>query len=497
MATRYTPPGSFKSPAVFRQRLQEIDPDFWCDDQVESDGPLAQPLNIAGQQASNRFAIQPMEGWDGERDGSPTEHTRRRWRRFGESGAGLIWGGEAIAVQPDGRANPNQLFINPSSDNVRNLAELREALVVAHQAKFGLSRCPLIGLQLTHSGRFARPNGPRLEPKIAYRHPLYNQKYGLSPDHPLLSDRDLEEIHSNFIFAARVAQAAGFDFVDLKCCHAYLLHELLSAYHRPGPYGGDLWNRTRFLRELIAGVQSECPGLLIGVRLGVTDLPPFAAAADGVGQPLEYAPHLPWQLGFGMAADDPLQVDWQEPTQLLTWLQEWGVSLLNCSVGTPYGSPHVQRPAAYPPSDGYWPPVDPLVSVWRQIRAVRHVKSQFPNLVVVGSGYSYLQDYLPHVAQAEVRGGHVDLVGLGRMVLSYPELPADVLAGKALQRKRICRTFSDCTTGPRNHLISGCFPLDDYYKQMPIAAEVKEKRRATMERLMSASEETEEEHGFK
>ncbi len=491
MATRYTPPGSFKSPREFRQRLHEIDSEFGCDDQVEADGPLAGPLTVAGRQISNRFAIQPMEGWDGQADGAPTDHTRRRWRRFGESGAGLIWGGEAIAVQHDGRANPNQLFINPASDNLRHMSDLRATLVAAHQAKFGVSSCPLIGLQLTHSGRFSRPNGEGLEPKIAYHHPLYNQKYRLPADYPVLSDSELERIRDAFVQAARVAQAAGFDFVDLKCCHAYLLHELLSAYTRSGPYGGDLVNRTRFLRELILGVQTECPGLLIGVRLGVTDLPPYMADEHGVGRPLDYRDHLPWQLGFGMSADDPQTPDWTEPCQLLSWLQAWGVALINLSVGTPYGSAHVQRPAAYPPSDGYWPPVDPLVSVWRQIQTVRHVKSLFPNMVLVGSGYSYLQDYLPHVAQHEVRAGHVDLVGLGRMVLSYPELPADVLAGRILQRKRICRTFSDCTTGPRNHLISGCFPLDDYYKQMPIAAQVKEKRRATMERFLTSPDAVE------
>ncbi len=491
MATRYTPPGSFKSPREFRQRLHEINLEFGCDDHIEADGPLAESLTVAGRQVSNRFAIQPMEGWDGQADGAPTDHTRRRWRRFGESGAGLIWGGEAIAVQHDGRANPNQLFINPASDNVRHMADLRDTLVAAHQAKFGVSSCPLIGLQLTHSGRFSRPNGERLEPKIVYHHPLYNQKYRLPDDYPVLRDSELEQIRDAFVQAARVAQAAGFDFVDLKCCHAYLLHELLSAYTRPGPYGGDLANRTRFLRELISGVQAECPGLVIGVRLGITDLPPYVADKNGVGQPLDYHAHLPWQLGFGMSADDPQRPDWTEPCQLLSWLQAWGVALINLSVGTPYGSAHVQRPAAYPPSDGYWPPVDPLVSVWRQMQAVRHVKSLFPNMVLVGSGYSYLQDYLPHVAQHEVRCGHVDLVGLGRMVLSYPELPADVLAGRPLQRKRICRTFSDCTTGPRNHLISGCFPLDEYYKQMPIAAQVKEKRRATMERFLTSPDAVE------
>ena len=85
----------------------------------------------------------------------------------------------------------------------------------------------------------------------------------------------------------------------------------------------------------------------------------------------------------------------------------------------------------------------------------------------MSSGYSYLQEFLPHVAQACVREGWFDAVGLGRMVLSYPELPADVLAGRPLARKQICRTFSDCTTAPRNGLVSGCYPLDPFYRERP------------------------------
>jgi 2,4-dienoyl-CoA reductase-like NADH-dependent reductase (Old Yellow Enzyme family) len=118
----------------------------------------------------------------------------------------------------------------------------------------------------------------------------------------------------------------------------------------------------------------------------------------------------------------------------------------------------------YPPSDGYLPPEDPLVGVSRQMEATRKLKRRFPNLIFVGTGYSYLQDFLPHVAQAAVRDGWADLVGLGRMVLSYPELLWHASEGQEIQRKRICRTFSDCTTAPRKGLPSGCYPLDSHYK---------------------------------
>ena len=85
-----------------------------------------------------------------------------------------------------------------------------------------------------------------------------------------------------------------------------------------------------------------------------------------------------------------------------------------------------------------------------------------------------LDEWLPHVAQYNVRNKLTDFVGLGRMVLSYPEMPSDVLAGKQMDRKRICRTFSDCTTGPRTGLISGCYPLDAFYKERPEALTLKE-----------------------
>lgn len=495
MSLRFSPPGSFKSAEDFQAQLQDIDPSFSCDKAIFAAGPLSQPIHLhalggastLNRTIGNRFAIHPMEGWDGTLDGRPSEHTLRRWKRFGQSGAKLIWGGEAVAVRPDGRANPNQLFHDASTDNVAKFTQLREQILAGHLESFSgqpdATNDLVIGLQLTHSGRFSKPNGPKFEPKIAFHHPLYSQKFHTPDDLAVLTDDELKHIRDGFILAAKSAQAAGFDFVDIKCCHGYLLHELLSARTRSGSYGGDWNNRTRMFVEIVEGIQSECPGLEIGTRLGLTDLPPFVAGENGTGRCLSFDNLLPYELGFGMEASDPLQPDFDEPFQFLRLLQEYKIRLVNISIGTPYSSPHLQRPATYPPSDGYLPPVDPLLSVFRQLQAVRLVKQQFEDLILVGSGYSYLQDYLPHVAQYEVSKQHTDLVGLGRMVLSYPELPLDVLAGKELARKKICRTFSDCTTGPRNQIISGCFPLDPHYKLMPEARQIKELRRETARRL--------------
>ncbi len=207
---------------------------------------------------------------------------------------------------------------------------------------------------------------------------------------------------------------------------------------------------------------------MIGVRLSVFDTIPYRSGRE-VGEPMPHDGLLPYQYGFGIDAEDPSQIDLTEPIQLLGVLRDLGVAAVNLSCGSPYYNPHVQRPAYFPPSDGYLPPEDPLVGAWRQIDATRRCKQATPDLPIVGTGYSCLQDYLPHVAQAVVREGWADSVGLGRMVLSYPELPADTLATGAMVRRRICRTFSDCTTAPRNGLPSGCFPLDAYYKALPAA----------------------------
>jgi NADPH2 dehydrogenase len=423
-----------------------------------------------GLQAGNRFCIQPMEGWDGTPSGAPTALTRRRWVRFGQSGAKLIWGGEAVAVSPEGRANPNQLSIDEST--VDALARLRRSLVEAHAAACGRTDDLVVGLQLTHSGRFARPRAKeRLEPTILYHHPLLDRRLGIVPDHPLLDDAGIERLAERFVEAAVLAKAAGFDFVDVKHCHGYLGHEFLSARARSGPYGGSFENRTRFLRTVIEGIRTRAPGLAIGVRVSIFDTVPFRTGAGGVGEPESTSG--PYDCGFGADPDDPCRLQLEEPIRLLALLEALCVRLVNVTAGSPYYNPHVQRPALFPPSDGYRPPEDPLVGVARQVAVVALLKRRFPGLVMVGSAYSYLQEWLPAVARGVLSQGGADFIGLGRMALSYPELPADVLAGRPLQRHRICRTFSDCTTAPRSGLVSGCYPLDAFYRARPEAAQLK------------------------
>ena len=246
----------------------------------------------------------------------------------------------------------------------------------------------------------------------------------------------------------------------MKACHGYLGHEFLSAYGRPGRYGGDLVGRTQFLRSIIDGIRGRAPGLGVALRLSLFDLVPFVAGEDGVGVPETGGEYLYAFGGDGTG----LGYDLTETHALLNAMQMLGVGLVCATAGSPYYVPHAQRPAYFPPSDGYQPPEDPLVGVARMIAATAEVTNHHPEIRVVGAGLSYLQEWLPNVGQAMVAGGSADAVGLGRMILSYPHMPADVLAGRELDRRLLCRTFSDCTTAPRNGLVSGCYPLDDFYK---------------------------------
>jgi 2,4-dienoyl-CoA reductase-like NADH-dependent reductase (Old Yellow Enzyme family) len=457
---------TLKTAAAFRERIAALGIDLPFDEELAMGeaSPLGQSFRRASGTVGNRFAILPMEGWDGELDGRPSELTRRRWRHFGASGAKLIWGGEAVAVRHDGRANPNQLLLNEQT--LADIASLREELIAVHREKFAQTDDLLVGLQLTHSGRFSRPNEKRrIEPRIVYRHPCLDRRFGISDDRPVLTDDEIAALVEDFVCASRLAQRAGFAFVDIKHCHGYLGHEFLSAIDRPGRYGGSLENRTRFLRDIVAGIRAEAPALEIAVRVSAFDFRPFEPGPDGTGVPMSAAE--PYRLAFGADTQRGLTVDLRETDEFFATLEQLGIELVCTSAGSPYYNPHILRPATFPPSDGYQSPEDPLVGVARQIAATAWLKARHPRLTVVGSGYTYLQEWLPHVAQRVVRDGGVDFIGIGRMVLAYPEFPADVLASRPLARKRLCRTFSDCTTAPRNGLVSGCYPLDPFYKDRP------------------------------
>jgi 2,4-dienoyl-CoA reductase-like NADH-dependent reductase (Old Yellow Enzyme family) len=347
------------------------------------------------------------------------------------------------------------------------LARLVRDCREAHRRAWGDDSDLLLGLQLTHSGRYSWPRAlrvqadPLLDPST-----IADRSSGRCVDasDPIVSDDELARLVDHYARAARVAAEAGFDFVDIKQCHRYLLNELLAAKNRPGRYGGPLENRTRLAREVFQAIRSEVPRLLLASRINVYDGIPFQRPDDGVGRPVSFS--IPVRTAFGVDERDPLSPDLTEPLSWISEMTRLGVCLVNVSLGNPYTSPHLLRPFEYPPPDGYEPPEHPLIGVDRHFRLTAQVQEQFPALPVVGSGYSYLQEFLPMAGAANVRDGRVTFVGFGRASLAQPDLPRQLREKGKPDRRRICRTFSYCTALMRSkhnawgQLATGCPPFD-------------------------------------
>ena len=422
---------------------------------------LVSPTTIRERNVGNRLAVQPMEGCDGELDGLPGELTFRRWERFGGGGAKLIWG-EATAVTPEARANPRQLLIDERTAPA--LGELLTRTRRAHKLRFGRDDDLIVGLQLTHSGRFSYA-----KPLIAHHAPTLDAVKGIPADHPVITDSYLEELEDAYMRAANLAASAGFDFVDIKQCHGYLLNELLACRDRSGAYGGDFEGRTRFVRDVVGKIRAKLgSALMIASRVNVFDGPPFEKSVDGIGRSLADGEY---RWAFGTNPQRPTEADLDEPLRLIGTLRELGVSLVNVTMGSPYWNPHIGRPFERPPVDGYWPPEHPLVGVARHFRLTAEVKRAFPALAVVGSGYSWLRHYAAVAGEANVRAGGVSIVGLGRGAIAYPDFAADLMERGEMVDRKSCIGVSYCTALMRaknNYLGQfpvGCVPRDPLFAE--------------------------------
>lgn len=399
--------------------------------------PLARPVRIGDRTAPNRLAVQPMEGCDGTLDGRPDTLTLRRYLRFAAGGAGLLWF-EATAIAPEARANPRQLLLTDKT--AASFERLRETALAEGRRVNGSDYRPFTVLQLAHSGRYSRPVD-RPAPIIAHHDGLLDGTMGIPNDHALISDTELDRLQDTYVAAARLATQAGYDGVDIKACHRYLISELLAAHTREGRYGGSFENRTRFLLETVRRVKSEVPGVRITLRLNVYDGHPY-----------------PW--GWGVSRDDPGVPDLSEPLRLIGLLQEAGVTLVNVTAGNPYFTPHINRPFDQNVIGGYTPEEHPLAGVVRIIDLARQVKEAAPDLVVLGSGYSWLRQYVGQVAAAVLARGGADMIGLGRLSFAYPDFARDLLARGELDTSRVCITCSRCTQIMRDHGRTGCVPFD-------------------------------------
>jgi 2,4-dienoyl-CoA reductase (NADPH2) len=396
---------------------------------------LGEGLTLGQRTIPNRLVVQPMEGFDGVNQGEPGELTFRRYLRYAKGGAGIIWF-EATAILPEARTNPQQLVLN--SETVDAFARLVDATKEAAWAEFRHE--PFCILQLTHSGRFSKPAGQR-QPIIAVHDRVFDAVVGVDAAYPVLTDEELEWIRDTFGEASRLAYQAGFDGVDIKACHRYLLSELLAAKERTGLYGGSYERRTGLLKEIVALVKNSLPTLTVAVRLNATDLVDTANS-------------------WGVSPEHPGRPDLGEPLRLVTDLAELGVGLLNITAGTPYYNPHVNRPYDQPVKNGYAAPEHPLQGVDRLFNLAAAIQTHLPAVPVVGSGYSWLRQFGGAAAAYNLSHGRHQLAGFGRQAFAYPGFARDLLSGEGMRPEKTCITCSKCSQLMQVGSSTGCVVRD-------------------------------------
>ena len=431
---------AFRNSDELRAKAEELGLEF---PYAEDVSPLLGPAALAGRRPPNRLAVLPMECADADPAGAPTAPTFRRYERYAAGGSGLIWF-EATAVRPDGRSNPHQLMLtDETEDAFKKLVGLtREAAA----REWGAAHEPLLVLQLTHSGRFAKPAG-KPAPLIAHRSPFLDPLHDLPADYPLLTDEALAGIQDDFVNAADLAASAGFDGVDIKACHGYLVSELLASHTRNGSrYGGTFENRSRFLVETVRRIRQEVPRLLLTSRLSAADMVPFP-------------------FGFGMDPDRRRTPNLKETRKLAAILEKEGVRFLAISLGVPAWKAHFGRPFDKPVPGGPVPNEHPLQGVARHLRFAAEIQRACPRLAVVGPGYSWLRRFFPNIGAAMVRTGRTAIVAQGRGALAYPDFPKDLADKGRLFAGKACTTCSLCSELLRQQKPVGCVVRDPNYRE--------------------------------
>lgn len=400
----------------------------------ENTDVLKKSIVVEGHTLPNSMAVHPMEGCDGNTDGTPGELTIRRYERFAAGGAGLLWF-EAVAVVPEGRANPRQLYI--TKKNLQAYKDIFNTIMTTTHNAHGADHTPLCIMQLTHSGRFSVPD--KREPVIAYHNPYLNQKMNIDEDHPVITDEELEKLEDKYVEAAKLAKEAGFHGVDIKGCHRYLASELLSAYNRKGKYGGDFEGRTRFIRNIVDKVKKELGNdFIVATRLNIYD-------------------GIPYPYGWGVDKDDFTKYDLEEPLKLIDILYDKGVRLINITMGTPYYNPHVNRPYD---KGGYVPEEHQLVGVARLLNGAGEVQKRHSDMTIVGTGYSWLKHLAPNFAAGAIESSKAKIVGFGRGAFAYPQFATDIMECGKMDKAKCCITCGKCTELMRAKSVTGCVIRD-------------------------------------
>ncbi len=417
---------------------------------VEDVSVLAEPVQVGELVIPNSLAVHPMEGCDGDSQGRPGKLTLRRYERFAAGGAGLLWA-EATAVVPEGRANPRQLWLN--ENNKESFAAMVKRMREIAANSMGPKHRPVIVLQLTHSGRYSKPEGvahPLIAQRDPYRDPLVPQqkpnpdaKSKIPNDWPIVTDEYLDELIGAYVKAAGIAFEVGFDAVDIKSCHGYLINELFACRNRKGKYGGSFENRTRFVLEVVDKIHKELgEDKPVVTRLGVYDA-------------------IPYPYGWAVNKDDYSKPDLTEPKKLIGLLQERGVNLINVTIANPYYNPHVGRPFNETIVGGYEEPEHPLVGVSRLINLAGEIQKKFPDIAIVGTGYSWLRTLFANVAAANKANGLTTLVGAGRMAFAYPDFAKDIITEGRMFPDKVCVSCSACTQIMRDAGMTGCVVRDN------------------------------------
>lgn len=404
---------------------------------------LDTPITLCKKTIPNRIAIQPMEGCDGTYEGAIDELTHRRYLRFAKSGAGVIWF-EATAVANEGRANPRQLFLNEKTlDSFKKLIfEVRETAYKETKTE------PVLIMQATHSGRYSKPNGVP-EPLIAYNKPIFEGDNPISSDR-ILSDDYLKALEEKYAVSAKLAQEAGFDGVDIKCCHGYLMSELMGAYLRKGEYGGSYENRTRLYFNAFQNAKNAVSDdFIVTSRINVYD-------------------GFPYPYGFGVNEHDGLKPDLTEPIKVIKTLKErFNTELIDVTIGNPYVNPHVNRPYNAGP---YKSPEEPIKGVERMMKCVGEIQRSFPDMTVIGSAFSFMKDEGANIAAGAVESGVCKIAGFGRQAFAYPDFYRDIKEKGAMDERKCCLACGKCTELMRAVKVAGCVIKDkDVY--LPIYKE--------------------------
>lgn len=400
---------------------------------------LKNPVKINKAFCHNSFAILPMEGCDSNLDGSPSDLVIRRYKRFSEGGAGFIWG-EANAITQEGKANERQMMI--TDENIESFKNF-----ISQTKKVGLEvngYSPLIISQLTHSGRYSRPSGHKPAPLVPQHDPILDPITGVTSDNQIVTDEYLDSLIPKYVHSAVLAKKAGYDGIDVKACHRYLLSEVLASYTRKGKYGGNFKNRTRLLLTIIKEIRKATgDDFIIACRFNVFDAHPYP-------------------YGFGCDKKNMWKFNKKEPVRLIKKMIKNGVNLLSNSAGNPYYIyPQVTRPFDTSSLGIPEPKENQLLSIERLFNFTETVQKAAKNIPVIGNGYSYLRQYIPNIGAANIQNGRVKMIGLGRCAFAYPDAPKDILTKGVLSPQKCCISCSKCTQIMRDHGMTGCVVRDN------------------------------------